>query len=313
MLKKEFLILLLYFNFFFQYHLFSQFTPQNNTSEILKTVVSVLAHDSLEGRDPRHSSINKSIIFLDNYFHQITKNKLKHHHFNFTHDSIFYPGINAYYFLNNHQPKTILISAHYDHIGYGGELSKSFTDQAIHNGADDNASGVAILLALAKNLMQEKKHNYNYMFVFYSAHELGLHGSKAFIEMAIQHKKFRSFALNINFDMVGRMDTVKPSLRISSSFPIDYSEFEYSIPSIKNGESEILQHSDCKHALDHSIPSMHITAGTSMDYHKTTDDEVYINYRGMQMIYQFIGSLLTPPNNHLINQVIFGDKLLIKE
>jgi hypothetical protein len=311
MYKSNFILLFLIF--FSQYPIFSQFNPQNNTSEILKNVVSVLAHDSLEGRDPRISSINKSIAFLDHYFHQLTKKKLKHHHFNFTHDSILYPGINAYYFLNNHQTKTVLISAHYDHIGYGGELSKSFTNQAIHNGADDNASGVGVLLALAENLMKQKKHNCNYVFIFYSAHELGLYGSKAFIEMAIQHKKFRHLALNINFDMVGRMDTVKPSLRISSSFPIDYSEFEYLIPAIKKGESEILQHSDCKHTLDHSIPSMHITAGTSMDYHKTTDDEVYINYRGMQMIYQFICSLLTPPNNHLINEVIFGDKLLIKE
>ena len=95
-------------------------------------------------------------------------------------------GRNVIGFINNNANKTIIIGAHYDHLGFGGEGSLyREKDKAVHNGADDNASGVAILLDLAsqlkvKNEQAEIKDKNNYLFMAFSGEEMGLLGSNYF-------------------------------------------------------------------------------------------------------------------------------------
>ncbi|RYZ18361.1 MAG: M20/M25/M40 family metallo-hydrolase, partial [Sphingobacteriales bacterium] len=124
---------------------------------------------------------------------------------NLTFKKEFRTGTNIVGYINNNAAQTVIIGAHYDHLGYGEDGSSRMTEpgRAIHNGADDNASGVAAMLALADKLKKSAQKKYNYLFIAFSAEELGLLGSKAFVkEKDFDRKKA---AYMINMDMVGRL------------------------------------------------------------------------------------------------------------
>jgi len=100
--------------------------------------------------------------------------------------------------------KTIIIGAHYDHLGHGDAGSLAANDKSIHNGADDNASGVASLLWLAEQLVNDKKLACNVLFIAFSGEEHGLFGSKAFAEQPTVNMS--DWLAMINMDMVGRLN-----------------------------------------------------------------------------------------------------------
>jgi aminopeptidase YwaD len=107
-------------------------------------------------------------------------------------------------YIDNGQPTTVIIGAHYDHLGWGGEGSRAPGVHAIHNGADDNASGTAALIALAEYLgKKEDLTGHNYLFLAFSAEERGLLGSKYFV--ANPTFNIDQTAYMINMDMVGRL------------------------------------------------------------------------------------------------------------
>ena len=112
-------------------------------------------------------------------------------------------GLNVVAYIDNKTENTIIIGAHYDHLGFGSEGSLYRGEGAeIHNGADDNASGVAVMMNLAKRL-KEKNTNNNYLFISFSGEEMGLLGSNYFVKNpTIDTKKVNYM---INMDMVGRL------------------------------------------------------------------------------------------------------------
>jgi Tol biopolymer transport system component len=102
--------------------------------------------------------------------------------------------------------ETVVIGAHYDHLGRGGERSRRPTEEAIHNGADDNASGVAAVLGAARRLQERLRHaahRRTIVFAFFAAEEVGLAGSAAFV--AASPRPLDSTVAMINLDMVGRL------------------------------------------------------------------------------------------------------------
>src|SRR5882724_8108483 len=119
-------------------------------------------------------------------------------------------GHNVIGYINNGAATTVILGAHYDHLGYGedGNSMLRTGEKLIHNGADDNASGTAAVLELARFLITSKLKNNNYLFIAFSAEELGLNGSKYYTEhptIELQHVNYM-----INMDMVGRLnDTTK--------------------------------------------------------------------------------------------------------
>ena len=115
-------------------------------------------------------------------------------------------GHNVVGYINNNATNTIIIGAHYDHLGYGEDHNSLHigTTPAIHNGADDNASGTAALIEMAKWLKKSKLKKYNYLFVSFSGEELGLFGSKYFTENAGFDLKTTNYM--INMDMIGRLN-----------------------------------------------------------------------------------------------------------
>ena len=101
--------------------------------------------------------------------------------------------------------EVVVIGGHMDHLGFGGESSMEPGNQEkIHNGADDNASGTAMVLELAKKL-NNLKHKRTYVFVLFNAEEMGLLGATHFVNMWAAHQeKYGEIKAMLNFDMVGR-------------------------------------------------------------------------------------------------------------
>ena len=188
------------------------------------------------------------------------------------------------FFIDNHSKNTILIGAHIDHIGFGDQLSMSFKTNEIHNGADDNASGVAVLIELGIYLSQ-KKQPVNFLIVPFTAHEIGTFGSKYLSEHL--PKKVKNVCLMINLDMVGRMNPSPQELYASVSDPNVFPKMnDYcKIAATDNKKIQLL---DTKHFVAKGIPAISFSTGMHEDYHKVTDDVKYLNLEGMAQICLFL-------------------------
>lgn len=200
---------------------------------------------------------------------------------------------NVYAFRNNHKKNTIVICAHHDHIGINEYENSRYTGTPeIHNGADDNASGVAAMLEMSRALKGRKYKKNNYLFVAFSGEELGLLGSKHFIQnpptfLNKSGQNLGKINYVINIDMLGRIDTTKKTLTLNGVGTSP--EFEKSISLIKTDTNQLkitttksgLGPSDHASFYLENIPVVHFFSGQHDDYHKPSDDEELINYVGM--------------------------------
>ena len=192
------------------------------------------------------------------------------------------------FFVNNHSNKTILIGAHIDHIGYGDQLSLSYKSDEIHNGADDNASGVAVLIELCK-LLSSEKLGVNFLIVPFTAHEIGTFGSQYLAEHL--PKKVKNILLMINLDMVGRMDPSSNALYASLSDPGLFPKPNNFCKLVATDNKKI-QLLDSKHFVAKGIPAISFSTGMHADYHKTSDDLQYLNLDGMVRVCLFLHDYL---------------------
>ena len=201
-------------------------------------------------------------------------------------------GMNVVGYIDNKQEETIIIGAHYDHLGYGSFGSLYDGDKQVHNGADDNASGVSLLINLASSLQEIK--DYNYLFIAFSGEEHGLFGSSYYAKNpTIDIKKVRFM---INFDMVGRLNKERTlavnGIGTSSKWKylLDNSN-KYNFK-LKTSESGIGPSDHTSFYLQ-DIPSIHFFTGQHEDYHKPTDDIEKINFDGMYLIYEYVKEIIT--------------------
>jgi Zn-dependent M28 family amino/carboxypeptidase len=258
--------------------------PDSLKIESVKKVVDFLAGDEMRGRATGSEQEAQSADFIADDFLKIKSCKVKHQYFTIELDSLNLSSQNVIGFINNHKKKTILISAHYDHLGMGGPLSLSKKSNEVHNGADDNASGVALMLGLARTLAKENA-SFNFVFVAYSGHEIGLFGSKYFSENIL--KKHKSIALSINLDMVGRLgEDRKIYYECSSNLKTEIkSESELQLIKSTKERIGVL---DTKWLMKKGIPSITFTTGMHNDYHKASDDLEYINFKGICQIEELL-------------------------
>jgi len=183
----------------------------------------------------------------------------------------------------------VVIGAHFDHLGMGGLGSGSRVPDtiAVHHGADDNASGVGMMLELAEELAKSPdKHKRSVAFISFSGEEEGLLGSKYFVH----NPAFNLNQLNamVNLDMVGRLtDSTKVQIggvgtadqfrqMIRTSF--DTTAMKLSLTEEGYGPSD--------HASFYgkNIPVLFVTSGAHLDYHTPADTWDKINYAGMEKI-----------------------------
>ncbi len=209
-------------------------------------------------------------------------------------------GHNVVGFLDNHTANTIVVGAHYDHLGHnelGGSLYRGAP--AIHNGADDNASGTAGVIELArwlaKNEVTEKN---NFLFINFSGEEEGLYGSKAWVSHPTYDTSKISFMINI--DMIGRYRTEK-GLEIDG-LGTSPEAFNF-IRTIVFDSLKFVLKDNGTGPSDHTsfylenIPVLFFFTGNHEDYHKPTDDADKVNYPGEMEVLKFTERLLQHLDN----------------
>lgn len=203
-------------------------------------------------------------------------------------------GIDVVAFLDNNAPTTVIIGAHYDHLGHGLEgASLHSGEPAIHNGADDNASGVASMLYLAEYLKSSDAKNNNYLFIGFSGEELGLFGSKHFAENPTIDLSKVNYMLNM--DMVGRLNEERVlainGVGTSPTWNEVLPRINVDGIKIKTSESGIGPSDHTSFYLK-DIPVLHFFTGQHSDYHKPSDDSELVNYEGLLSISKFIAALI---------------------
>ena len=297
----------------------------NDSSQLaemkIKEDVAYLADDKLEGRQTGTPGETKASAYIASRFESIgiqpkgTEGYLQafsfkpktdpHKEVEFTTnaDSTI-TGHNVIGFLDNKAENTIVIGAHYDHLGFGGEGSLyRGEEKAIHNGADDNASGVAVMLNLAsrlkiKNDTAQVKDNNNYLFMAFSGEEMGLLGSNYFSK----NPTIDGASINymINMDMVGK-------LKADSTLAIYGTGTSPILKQTLNANNEsfkLVTNESGVGPSDHTsfylidVPVLHFFTGQHEDYHKPSDDTEKLNYEGMYYISDYIASIIADLNDN---------------
>ena len=195
-------------------------------------------------------------------------------------------------FLDNGAKQTIVIGGHYDHLGLGhdGNSLDANPKEKIHNGADDNASGTAGVIELARYYSNNnKKELYNFLFICFSGEELGLFGSKQYCENPVV--PLTDVNLMINMDMIGRLEPTSRKLMIYGVGTAP--EFVNLIASIKTTmnimtDSAGVGPSDQTSFYLKDIPVLHFFTGQHSDYHKPSDDVDKVNIEGEKEVLEFI-------------------------
>lgn len=214
-------------------------------------------------------------------------------------DKIRY-GHNVIGYVNNNAANTVILGAHYDHLGYGEDHNSLYTGSTpeIHNGADDNASGTSAVIELGKMLKASNIKNNNYLLAAFSGEELGLFGSKYFTE----HPTVELGKVNymINMDMIGRLKDSTHALNIGgygtspewgNAFAKKDKYFTVGFDSSGAGPS------DHTSFYRKEIPVLFFFTGTHSDYHKPSDDADKINFLGELQVIKFIYTLVEKANN----------------
>ncbi|OQP67201.1 hypothetical protein A3860_02235 [Niastella vici] len=214
-------------------------------------------------------------------------------------------GNNVIGIINNGASNTIVFGAHYDHLGYGEDgnsllpRERGSGEKQIHNGADDNASGTAALIELAKLLKLSKDKNNNYVFIAFSGEELGLFGSKYFTE----HPTISLQSVNymVNMDMVGRLNDSSKVVTIggygtSPAWGSVFSALSKQKYFTAKYDSSGIGPSDHTSFYLKDIPVLFFFTGIHSDYHKPTDDANKINYTGEAFIIKYIEALVDITN-----------------
>jgi hypothetical protein len=182
--------------------------------------------------------------------------------------------------------ETIVVGAHYDHLGYGGSGSLAPWTKEIHNGADDNSSGTSALLEIAQQLASRKTPSRRrIVFIAFSAEERGLIGSDRYVKepLIALHKTIAM----VNLDMVGRLTDNK--LIVTGTGTSDV--WEPLLDKLnETAKFEMTRKPEGVGPSDHQsfylkdIPVLHLFTGLHEFYHRPSDDFKTINFEGMDRV-----------------------------
>jgi hypothetical protein len=195
--------------------------------------------------------------------------------------------------------ESIVIGAHYDHLGLGHYGTRDGNAAGtIHPGADDNASGSAVLLDLARRLSQlPVRPARSIVFAAFSAEELGLYGSRHFVDRT---ESIASIKAMINLDMVGRLRADRLTVFGTRSGQ-DFSRI-VTVAAAQLGlnvtESDDVGRSDHLSFYNRKIPVLHFFTGNHEDYHRASDTWEKLNYEGMARVSDLVMASALQIANH---------------
>lgn len=210
-------------------------------------------------------------------------------------------GHNVVGYIDNGAPTTVILGAHFDHLGYGedGNSMVRTGEKLIHNGADDNASGTAALIELSRLLKKSKAKNHNYLFLAFSGEELGLFGSKYFVENPTIDLSTVTYM--INMDMVGRLNDSTKALAVggygtSPAWASVIHAGDKKLPFVVKIDSSGSGPSDHTSFYRKDIPVLFFFTGQHRDYHRPSDDADKINYEGELSVIKYIDKIISDLN-----------------
>ena len=287
---------------------------QEKENELQQVMIDVvyLASDFLEGRETgtkgealaadyiayRYAQLGmKTINEKEGYFQSFPFKQLSNPHAAHTKAPKEGNGKNVVGYMDNGADKTIVIGAHYDHLGMGMAGSLHAGEPAIHNGADDNASGISAMLLMADWIKSENLKESNFLFIAFSGEEMGLFGSKYYAEHpSIDLDKVSAM---INMDMVGRLNNEKViAINGVGTSPV----FKDMIINNKTAGITAKTTDSGIGPSDHTsfylkdVPVLHFFTGQHMDYHKPGDDSHLVNYTGIHEVSSYIYALIKKIN-----------------
>ena len=295
----------------FFFFLFSCVENVDYTNNI-KNDVMYLSDDKLEGRktgtdgeklaakfiSERFKYLNLSAKGTENYYQDFYFSNRSNPHQEIVFDNKNIDNKiharNVVGFIDNGGENTVVIGAHYDHLGYGEESSLYYGDEVlIHNGADDNASGTSLMLDLANRLAMKELVS-NYLFIAFSGEEMGLLGSNYFLKNPTVKKEEINYM--INMDMVGRLNEENKlsvsgigSAKIFKQI-INANNVEFNL--VEFGSSSSFGSSDHASFYYEDIPVLNFFTGQHEDYHKPSDDYDKINFTGITKISDYIVDII---------------------
>ena len=186
--------------------------------------------------------------------------------------------------------ETLVVGAHYDHIGTGGRGSLAPKREGVHNGADDNASGVAAMIEIARTLAaRQKKLRRNVVFIAFTAEEMGLLGSSHYL-LSPPLPLDKTIAM-LNLDMVGRLRDDKlmvggsgTSGRFGELLDELNRQHGFQLTKTPTGFGP----SDHMTFYIRQVPVMHFFTGTHEDYHRPSDDFEKLNIAGIRRVVSLV-------------------------
>lgn len=208
--------------------------------------------------------------------------------------------------------ETLIVGAHYDHVGLGGAGSGSLAPwtRDVHNGADDNASGAAALIEVARMIAgQPRTNSRRIVFMAFTGEEKGLLGSAHYVDHPVFPLE-KTVAM-VNMDMVGRLKEDKLTVfgtGTSSSFDALIEglnkKYNFNLKKDPAGEGP----SDHQSFYQKKIPVFHFFTGTHNDYHRPSDDADKVNVTGMRRVAEMVAEVV----NHLATIDERPDYLVVK-
>ena len=192
----------------------------------------------------------------------------------------------------------VVLGAHYDHLGFGGETSLAPDRQEVHPGADDNASGVAALLAVARELAGGPPRRRTVVFAAFSGEELGLLGSSAFVKRPPAGCAPGTIQLMVNLDMVGRPEGGKLYVQGAASAEGGRERAERLAATAPTIQLRLAFGGDGYGPSDHTsfyavgVPVVFLFTGAHGDYHRPTDTADKLDLRGLSEVTRLAGRLV---------------------
>jgi Peptidase family M28 len=201
-------------------------------------------------------------------------------------------GRNVIGMIDNGSKNTIIIAGHHDGLGHG-ENSNFFSEadtHLIHNGADDGASGLSVLIEYARHVKNQRISNNNYLFISFSGEEIGILGSMYFTHNPTIDLNKVNYMMSL--DHIGRMDHLEESFILyGTGTSPGWSDLIREMKA--EGDSMItfetgIGLTDYTSFYLKKIPVLGICTDTHEDFHMPTDDAHRINYEGMVKIFDFV-------------------------
>jgi hypothetical protein len=283
---------------------------QQISEKKLRKHISFLASDKLMGRGTGTAEERAAAEYIakqfkkigltpkgdnDTWFHDFGFKKSKDPHGNIDEKAPQVYSRNVAGYLDNGASNTIVIGAHYDHLGLGHDHNSldANPEGKIHNGADDNASGTSGVIELARYFADNGvKEQHNFLFLCFSGEELGLIGSKKYTDYPTIDLSKVSFM--INMDMIGRLNADKKLVVGGVGTAPDF------VPATRAIRSEVSVKLDSAGIgpSDHTsfylknIPVLFFFTGQHSDYHKPDDDTKKINFPGEVLVLDYIRQMI---------------------